>query len=341
MPLSTETSKIFQMPPPTPPTNSNEATINNNNTKIQNNLINNNNNNDSIEIDYEALPETATLGAQLAAGAFAGIMEHSIMFPVDAIKTRMQSFNTTTVYTGVLNAITRISSTEGSMALWRGINSMVLGAGPAHAVYFATYEYVKKNLIDDENQTNHHPIKTAFAGSCATVAADALMNPFDTLKQRMQLGSSNHSNSMFQLAKFMYKNEGFKSFYYSYPTTISMNIPFAALNFMIYESSTKLFNPQNNYDPIVHCFCGALSGATGAALTTPLDCIKTLLQIRGESKNIDVRNSNTLTKAARTIYQLNGMSGFWRGLKPRIIANVPSTAISWTAYEMAKHFLLD
>lgn len=293
----------------------------------------------SIEIDYEALPETATLGAQLAAGAFAGIMEHSIMFPVDAIKTRMQSLNTQTVYTGVLNAITRISSTEGSLALWKGVNSMVLGAGPAHAVYFGTYEFVKKTLVKDDQKADINPLKTAFAGSCATVAADALMNPFDTIKQRMQLGSRNYSMS--QMAKYMYKNEGFKSFYYSYPTTISMNIPFAALNFMIYETSTKLLNPANNYDPIIHCLCGGISGATGAALTTPLDCVKTLLQIRGESTNPIIKNSNTLMKAAKTIYQLNGWNGFWRGLKPRIITNVPSAAISWTAYEMAKHFLLN
>lgn len=328
MPISKESSfnTIVQMPPPTE----------HNNQSIKPDFISHDN---SVEIDYEALPESATLGAQLAAGAFAGIMEHSIMFPIDAIKTRMQSMNSTTVYTGVLNAITRISSTEGSLALWKGINSMVLGAGPAHAVYFATYEFVKKTLIKDDELNNLNPVKTAIAGSCATIAADALMNPFDTVKQRMQLGSSNYS--MFQLSKFMYKNEGFKSFYYSYPTTISMNIPFAAMNFMIYESSTKILNPSNNYDPIIHCFCGGLSGATGAALTTPLDCIKTLLQIRGESKNPDVRNSNTLFKAAKIIYQLNGWSGFWRGLKPRIIANVPSTAISWTAYEMAKHFLLD
>lgn len=294
---------------------------------------------DSIEIDYEALPESATLGAQLLAGAFAGIMEHSVMFPIDAIKTRMQSLNNKNVYSGIYNAITRISSTEGSMALFKGLNSMVLGAGPAHAVYFATYEFVKRHIIDESESDQFHTMKTAIAGSSATIAADALMNPFDTLKQRMQLGSNNLSMS--QLAKHMYKTEGFRSFYYSYPTTLSMNVPFAALNFVIYETSTKILNPTNAYDPIIHCLCGGVSGATCAAITTPLDCIKTLLQIRGESKDPLVKNSNSLFKAAKTIYQLHGWKGFWRGVKPRVVANVPATAISWTSYEMAKHFLLD
>lgn len=48
------------------------------------------------------------------------------------------------VYSGIGNAFTRISSTEGARALWRGVASVIAGAGPAHAVYFGTYELVKE-----------------------------------------------------------------------------------------------------------------------------------------------------------------------------------------------------
>jgi transmembrane carrier protein len=89
------------------------------------------------------------------------------MFPVDSIKvgrlpfscslrapnahphslqTRMQVFATSpaAAYTGIGNAFTRISSTEGVRALWRGVSSVIVGAGPAHAVHFGTYEAVKE-----------------------------------------------------------------------------------------------------------------------------------------------------------------------------------------------------
>lgn len=48
------------------------------------------------------------------------------------------------VYTGIGNAFTRISSTEGMRVLWRGVSSVILGAGPAHAIHFGTYEAVKE-----------------------------------------------------------------------------------------------------------------------------------------------------------------------------------------------------
>lgn len=65
----------------------------------------------------------------------------------------MQVFTTTpaAVYTGMANAVTRISSTEGLRALWRGVSSVILGAGPAHAVHFGVYEAVK-DLAGGNNQ---------------------------------------------------------------------------------------------------------------------------------------------------------------------------------------------
>lgn len=50
--------------------------------------------------------------------------------------------------------------------------------GPAHAVYFATYEAVK-HLMGGNKVGEHHFLAAATSGACATIASDALMNPFD------------------------------------------------------------------------------------------------------------------------------------------------------------------
>ena len=91
----------------------------------------------------------------------------------------MQVFSTqpAAIYTGMTQAFTRISSTEGASRLWRGVWSVILGAGPAHAVYFGTYEAVKD--FTGGNRAGHQFASTAIAGASATIASDALMNPFD------------------------------------------------------------------------------------------------------------------------------------------------------------------
>ncbi|KAK9477128.1 mitochondrial carrier domain-containing protein [Lipomyces japonicus] len=292
---------------------------------------------DDEDFDYEALPKNTSLASNLIAGAFAGIMEHTVMYPVDAIKTRMQIVSgPNSGYSGISNAISRISATEGARALWRGITSVAVGAGPAHAVYFAVYESSKHKF--GGNEPGYHPLATALAGACATTASDALMNPFDVIKQRMQLAGARYRN-LISCGASIYRNEGFSAFYLSYPTTLAMNIPLTALNFTTYEALSKLLNPQRKYDPLTHCIAGGLAGAVAAAATTPLDVIKTLLQTKGTSTDLQIRNSRTLADAASIIYQREGLKGFVRGLRPRIIANMPSTAICWTSYEMAKFYI--
>lgn len=40
--------------------------------------------------DYENLPTSASLSTHMTAGAMAGILEHSVMYPVDSVKVRRE-----------------------------------------------------------------------------------------------------------------------------------------------------------------------------------------------------------------------------------------------------------
>lgn len=51
-------------------------------------------------------------------------------------------------YRNVLEALWRIARTEGVWRPMRGLNITATGAGPAHALYFACYEKLKKTLSD-------------------------------------------------------------------------------------------------------------------------------------------------------------------------------------------------
>ncbi|KAG5721187.1 Glycogen debranching enzyme [Termitomyces sp. T112] len=287
------------------------------------------------EIDYEALPANAGFAVNMLAGALAGISEHAVMYPVDSIKTRMQVFATSpvAVYSSVGNAFSRISSTEGLRALWRGVSSVVLGAGPAHAVHFGTLEAVKE--LAGGNEAGNQWVATSLAGASATIASDALMNPFDVVKQRMQLHKSEF-RSVFTCARTVFRNEGLTAFYVSYPTTLAISIPFNAIQFTVYEQLKRFMNPSHQYSPTTHIVSGAVAGAVAAAVTTPLDVAKTILQTRGTSADSDIRNCRGMTDAFRVIWRRDGVKGFGRGLTPRVLSIMPSTALCWLSYEFFK-----
>ena len=98
--------------------------------------------------EYESLPASAGVKTFMMAGAMAGILEHCACYPLDSIKTRMQSIlpQETCRYKGVTDAFRTISKTEGNLRFIRGLNVVLLGAGPAHALYFSCYETMKKKL---------------------------------------------------------------------------------------------------------------------------------------------------------------------------------------------------
>ena len=144
----------------------------------------------------------------------------------------------------------------------------------------------------------------------------------------MQIHGSTH-RSIFGCARSVLRNEGFRAFYVSYPTTLCMTVPFTALQFMAYESISKVMNPPRTYDPLTHCVAGGLAGGCAAGLTTPLDVIKTLLQTRGTANDLTIRSARGLVQAASIIKSRDGYLGFFRGLRPRVVTAMPSTAICW------------
>jgi hypothetical protein len=181
----------------------------------------------------------------------------------------------------------------------------------------------------------------ATSGACATIASDAFMNPFDVIKQRMQVHGSTFK-SISECARTVWRNEGLRAFYVSYPTTLTMTVPFTALQFTAYESLTEILQRRRQmaYDPLSHCIAGGLAGGIAAAATTPLDVIKTLLQTRGVSTDAEIRQCRGLFPAAGIIWRREGARGFFRGMKARVITAAPSTAICWTAYELAKAYFI-
>ena len=80
------------------------------------------------------------------------------MFPVDTVKTRLHRLHPTAAatYNGTLDALVTIARTETPGTLFRGISVVASGAGPAHAIYFSSYEQAKKMLgIKDTAHENH------------------------------------------------------------------------------------------------------------------------------------------------------------------------------------------
>ncbi|RYO73771.1 hypothetical protein DL764_010371 [Monosporascus ibericus] len=216
-----------------------------------------------------------------------------------------------------------------------------LGAGPQAVAKMAQPTGEPVEDYDYESlPPNFSLTQNMVAGAFAGIAEHTVMYPIDAIKRMQIQNSSKVYRSMFDCAKYVYRNEGLSAFYISYPTTLSMTVPFTALQFLAYESISTVMNPSKQYDPFTHCTAGAVAGGFAAALTTPMDVIKTMLQTRGSATESELRSVNGFAAGCRLMYRREGLRGFFKGVRPRVVTTMPSTAICWSAYEASKAYFI-
>ncbi|XP_039264451.1 mitoferrin-1-like [Styela clava] len=290
--------------------------------------------------EYDSLPEEWPVRTHMLAGAAAGILEHATMYPIDCVKTQMQSIEKVR-YNSVYNALSTIYMKEGYRRLLRGMSAMVFGAGPAHAMYFACYEKVKHHTtiyLNGKNKKNSS-LANGLAGASATIFHDIVMNPAEVIKQRMQMYKSKHKTPI-QCISATLRTEGIRAFYRSFPTQLLMNIPFQTVHFVVYEYTQEMINTDRTYNPISHVLSGAAAGACAAFVTNPLDVCRTLLNTQEFNHNGSQKMLvSGLREALVTVFRTDGLRTFFRGVTARVLYQMPSTAISWSVYELFKHLL--
>ena len=286
---------------------------------------------------YESLPENHPWKNHMIAGAAAGMAEHLFPYPIDLIKTQQQCLKGCT-QRGIIASCQMLANNNSNRGMsrasmrnfWRGSGVVAVGAAPAHALHFSSYELVKKKF----SGSRHEAVGTNFiAPMFATVAHDLIMSPVDAVKQRMQVRHSTYASCR-ACVRHVAATEGFKAFYRSMPTVLIMSTPYNLCKFNVYERCQKLLNPRGEYNIAVHFASGIVSSALAAFITTPLDVCKTLLNTQRHSGDAHVRG---LRQASITVYAC-GWRSFFRGAVARMLTHAPSGACCWVVYESLKLF---
>lgn len=82
-----------------------------------------------------------------------------------------------------------------------------------------------------------------------------------------------------------------------------------------------------------HFLGGAVGGMTAALITSPLEVVKTRLQIRGGSGSF---GTQTTFGVMRSIGRTESVFGLWRGITPTLIGVIPARAIYFGSYSTFK-----
>ncbi|EKF32908.1 mitochondrial carrier protein, putative [Trypanosoma cruzi marinkellei] len=165
------------------------------------------------------------------------------------------------------------------------------------------------------------------AGSAAGFVEHFAMFPFDTIKTRIQSGSSPSIASA--LRQVLWSESPMHLYRGVFPILVSA-VPSHGAYFGAYESAKRVFGEESNGSILISSSCAAAAHDT---IATPFDVVKQRMQMDKGG-----RFTSSL-QCARCVCEENGFRVFFVSLPTTILMNVPHVATYWTVYEGFLAFL--
>ncbi|KAK4133243.1 mitochondrial carrier, partial [Trichocladium antarcticum] len=285
-------------------------------------------------------------------GALAGTTVDLTLFPLDTLKTRLQSS-------------AGFFASGGFAGIYRGVGSAVVGSAPGAAFFFSTYEATKAVLAASSQQhdaaLSSAPLQHMAAASAGEIAACAVRVPTEVVKQRAQAGQ--HGGSSARALQHILAQRGavgvvgvWRELYRGWGITVMREVPFTILQFPLWEG-LKAWGRERRArtgrglfgDVGVHGtpgkgrgglgevsaaesgLYGSLAGGVAAAVTTPLDVLKTRVMLSTQRESIG--------QIVRGILKENGVRPFFAGIGPRVMWISIGGAIFLGSYQWAVNAL--
>lgn len=204
----------------------------------------------------------------LASGGVAGVVVDVVLFPIDTVKTRLQSE-------------AGFWKSGGFRGVYKGLAPAAAGSAPTAALFFCTYESLKKYL-SNASGNQHLPVVHMISASIAEVVACFIRVPVEIAKQRRQALLVSSDQSAFKILYNSVKSEGIRrGMYRGFGSTIMREIPFAFIQFPLWEYFKSNWTEVTGLPltPLSVALCGAVAGGISAGITTPLDVAKTRIML--------------------------------------------------------------
>jgi len=263
-----------------------------------------------------------SFGERLIAGAASRGIAQTSLHPVDVLRTRMQA------------KFKGLKPIEPATFL-KGILPQILLAVPSGALQFCALDYTKQKLkeLDPDNK---HPtaavIISSFFGSLSSMITRV---PQEVIKQGIQ---AELYPDMASAVRTIFQQSGVAGFYKGALATMSRDIPWNTLSFLIHHRVKQIFRNVKKRDPTdrENLLLASLSGGCAAGFTTPIDVIKTrIMTARGS----DV--SRGIIQTLQGILQEEGASTLFKGLFPRVLYLGPLAGIFISVYEAVSRLMIE
>ena len=177
-------------------------------------------------------------GEETIGGFAAGVVGTLLGFPLDLVKTRMQTQRTSgTTTRSTVSLLTHILRTEGVKSVYKGVGPPLLSLSIVNTLSFTSYSYFRQNHFHGQAATWDY--RNALAGMMGAPMFGIVTTPENFLKTQMQLDNVQNKGgkftSSFHCAKAMVSSRGFPVLYTGHLINTVREAAFVGTYFFCYE----------------------------------------------------------------------------------------------------------
>lgn len=191
------------------------------------------------------VPQSWGIAGDMATGAVAQVLAGIVYTPIDIVKERLQVqvlMRGAYSYASPLEAFKcLVNQGQGVGGMFRGYWATNCVWLPWNSLYIAGYEQLRRKAATTLNCSSMEQLPSWAVASCSATAAAAaaiITHPFDVVKTRLQVLTSQHSQrelTAVKVAAQQLQREGLGSFWHGLTPRLLNIAPGCALSWAMYE----------------------------------------------------------------------------------------------------------
>ena len=262
--------------------------------------------------------------------------------PFDVAKSRLQA---SSGYNGLGDCMLKTATSEGPLALYKGLMPALGSAVVENAVGITTQRWLRRQLAWsqglDADARYSMPVEMALGGATGIFTSVAIC-PMELLKVRLQVKQQSGGGKpagWFSEARLVLRTGGVPGLFDGLGALLMRDIPFNALFYGFYESICTAMMQLRSYEskddlgtPEVF-FAGGLAGCIGWSVILPFDVAKTRLQA-GSAQG------GTIALMAQ-IVRVEGARALFTGWSAAVCRAFPANAGLFAGVELMSRLLQD
>lgn len=271
-------------------------------------------------------------------GATSCVLTHSLVIPLDVVKTRSQI---DVESKGLIDGAKRIFENEGVGAFLLGSQATIAGYFWYGLSVYPSYAFVKRYLtqvlLTPEIATFQANNISLFAGAVAAVIASIGLTPLEAARIRavaqpevyQSLGVTGTLSTIANEDKTL----GWKALYAGLPSLMTRQVIFGSIKFLAFEracdaifTALPAMKDTTATSLVVSLVAGGFAGALSSVVSQPADSVLTYV-----AQNKNGGKSLGLVEGSLVMVQENGVASLFRGLGSRCV---------WAGSIIAGQFLL-